>query len=37
MKIWFNKKLTSWRQAKVHVLTHTFHYGGGVFEGIRSY
>ena len=37
MKIWFNKKLINWNQAKVHVLTHTLHYGGGVFEGIRSY
>jgi branched-chain amino acid aminotransferase len=37
MKIWFNKKLVDWDKAKVHVLTHTLHYGGGVFEGIRSY
>ena len=26
-----------WREAKVHVLTHTFHYGLGVFEGVRAY
>ncbi|GBD34798.1 Branched-chain-amino-acid aminotransferase [bacterium HR35] len=37
LKIWFNGKIVNWDQAKVHVLTHTLHYGGGVFEGIRSY
>ena len=35
--IWFNGKLVPWREAKVHFLTHTLHYGGGVFEGIRAY
>jgi len=36
-KIWFNGKLVGWDEAKVHVLTHTLHYGLGVFEGIRCY
>src|SRR3990170_7898582 len=36
-KIWFNGKLVNWDQAQVHVLTHTLHYGLGVFEGIRCY
>jgi len=36
-KIWFNGQIINWNQAKIHVLTHTLHYGGGVFEGIRSY
>lgn len=35
--IWFNGTLVPWEQAKVHVLTHTLHYGGGAFEGIRFY
>jgi branched-chain amino acid aminotransferase len=35
--IWFNGRLVPWRDAKVHVLTHTLHYGMGVFEGIRAY
>lgn len=35
--IWFDGKLVPWREAKVHVLTHTLHYGMGVFEGIRAY
>ena len=35
--IWFNKKLVPWRDAKTHVLTHTLHYGLGVFEGVRAY
>ena len=30
-------KLVPWKEAKIHVLTHTFHYGAGVFEGIRCY
>jgi len=34
-KIWMDGKFVSWKKAKVHVLTHTLHYGGGVFEGIR--
>ena len=36
-KIWMNGKLVSWDEAKVHILTHTLHYGTGVFEGIRAY
>ena len=35
--IWFDGKFVPWREAKVHVLTHTLHYGMGVFEGIRAY
>nr|VFJ59032.1 MAG: branched chain amino acid aminotransferase apoenzyme [Candidatus Kentron sp. FW] len=35
--IWFNGKLVPWREATVHVLTHTLHYGMGVFEGVRAY
>ncbi|MEL6893939.1 MAG: aminotransferase class IV, partial [Actinomycetota bacterium] len=36
-KIWMNGELVPWEQAQVHVLTHTLHYGMGVFEGIRAY
>lgn len=36
-KIWFNGEMVDWRDAKVHVLTHTLHYGMGVFEGVRAY
>jgi branched-chain amino acid aminotransferase len=36
-KIWFDGKLVEWRDAKIHVLTHTLHYGMGVFEGVRAY
>ena len=36
-KIWMNGDLVDWDQARVHVLTHTLHYGTGVFEGIRAY
>jgi branched-chain amino acid aminotransferase len=36
-KIWMDGKLIPWEDAKVHVLTHTLHYGYGVFEGIRCY
>ena len=36
-KIWFDGKLIPWEQANVHVMTHTLHYGLGVFEGIRCY
>ena len=36
-KIWMNGKLVNWDEAKVHILTHTLHYGTGVFEGIRAY
>ncbi len=35
--IWFNGELIKWEDAKVHILTHTLHYGLGVFEGIRCY
>jgi branched-chain amino acid aminotransferase len=35
--IWFDGKFVKWEDAKVHVLTHTLHYGLGVFEGIRVY
>jgi branched-chain amino acid aminotransferase len=36
-KIWMDGKLVNWDDANVHVLTHTLHYGLGVFEGIRCY
>jgi branched-chain amino acid aminotransferase len=36
-KIWMDGELIEWADAKVHVLTHTLHYGTGVFEGIRAY
>ena len=35
--IWMNGELVPWNDAKVHVLTHSLHYGLGVFEGIRAY
>ena len=35
--IWMNGEMIDWRDAKVHVLTHTLHYGVGVFEGVRAY
>ena len=35
--IWFDGKLVPWREANVHVLTHTLHYGTGCFEGVRAY
>jgi branched-chain amino acid aminotransferase len=35
--IWMNGDFVPWDDAKVHVLTHTLHYGDGVFEGIRAY
>jgi len=35
--IWFDGKMVDWRDAKLHVLTHTLHYGMGVFEGVRAY
>ena len=35
--IWFDGELVEWREAKTHVLTHTLHYGVGVFEGVRAY
>jgi branched-chain amino acid aminotransferase len=36
-KIWMNGELVDWEAANVHILTHTLHYGTGVFEGIRAY
>ncbi|MDE2402567.1 MAG: branched-chain amino acid transaminase [Burkholderiales bacterium] len=36
-KIWMDGQLVEWRDAKIHVLTHTLHYGCGVFEGVRAY
>ena len=36
-KIWMDGKLVPWNEANIHVLTHTLHYGLGVFEGIRCY
>ena len=36
-KIWMNGDLVDWDDATIHVLTHTLHYGNGVFEGIRAY
>ncbi|NND67788.1 MAG: branched-chain amino acid transaminase [Halioglobus sp.] len=35
--IWMDGEMVPWREAQVHVLTHTFHYGLGVFEGVRAY
>lgn len=35
--IWQDGKMLDWRKAKTHVLTHTLHYGAGVFEGVRAY
>jgi branched-chain amino acid aminotransferase len=35
--IWYDGTLVDWRDAKIHVLTHTLHYGMGVFEGVRAY
>jgi len=35
--IWIDGQMVDWREAKIHVLTHTLHYGCGVFEGVRAY
>lgn len=35
--IWMDGEFVAWRDAKIHVLTHTLHYGMGVFEGVRAY
>jgi len=35
--IWMDGEMVPWREAKTHVLTHTLHYGMGVFEGVRAY
>jgi branched-chain amino acid aminotransferase len=36
-QIWMNGEFVAWEDAKIHVLTHTLHYGMGVFEGVRAY
>ena len=36
-KIWLDGQLVDWRDARMHVLTHTLHYGCGAFEGLRAY
>jgi branched-chain amino acid aminotransferase len=36
-KIWMDGQFVEWRDAKIHVLTHTLHYGCGAFEGVRAY
>src|SRR5690606_23446455 len=36
-KIWMDGQMVDWRDAKIHVLTHTLHYGWGAFEGVRAY
>ncbi|MFO1294243.1 MAG: branched-chain amino acid transaminase [Rubrivivax sp.] len=36
-KIWMDGRLVDWRDARIHVLTHTLHYGCGAFEGVRAY
>ena len=36
-KIWMDGQMVEWRDAKIHVLSHTLHYGCGVFEGVRAY
>ena len=36
-KIWMDGELVEWRDAKIHVLSHTLHYGCGAFEGVRAY
>lgn len=36
-KIWMDGEFVDWADAKIHVLTHTLHYGSGVFEGVRAY
>jgi branched-chain amino acid aminotransferase len=36
-KIWMNGEMVDWDDARIHILTHTLHYGMGVFEGIRAY
>ncbi len=35
--IWYDGEMVPWREANTHVLTHTLHYGMGVFEGVRAY
>jgi len=36
-KIWMDGQMVEWRDARIHVLTHTLHYGCGAFEGVRAY
>jgi branched-chain amino acid aminotransferase len=36
-KIWMNGELVAWDDARIHILTHSLHYGMGVFEGVRAY
>ncbi len=36
-KIWMDGEMVEWREAKIHVLSHTLHYGCGAFEGVRAY
>ncbi len=36
-KIWMDGQLVDWRSANIHVLSHTLHYGMGIFEGVRAY
>ena len=36
-KIWFNNELVNWSDAKIHILSHGFHYASCVFEGLRVY
>lgn len=36
-KIWLDGRFLDWKEAKIHILTHSLHYGGAVFEGIRAY
>ncbi len=36
-KIWMDGQMVNWEEAKIHVLTHSLHYGMGVFEGVRAY
>ena len=36
-KIWMDGQMVEWREAKIHVLSHTLHYGCGAFEGLRAY
>jgi branched-chain amino acid aminotransferase len=36
-KIWMNGELVAWDDAQIHILTHSLHYGMGVFEGVRAY
>ena len=37
VQIWLDGTFCDWKDAKIHILTHTLHYGTGVFEGVRAY